>query len=141
MVLSEHDRKQVQQMLGGMGDPVRLVSFTQSLNCDSCAPAKQILDALVPLGEKLSLDERNFILEKDATSRFGVDRVPAIALVAGDRDTGIRFYGAPAGYEFSALIDAIVAASTGQSGLSDASREKLAGVAAPVRIKVFVTPT
>jgi len=128
-------------MLGGMGNPVRLLFFTQSLNCDSCLPARQILEALVPLGDKLSLDERNLVLDKDAASQFAVDRVPAIAVVAGDRDTGIRFYGAPAGYEFSALIDAIVAASAGQSGLSDASRAKLAGVTAPVRIKVFVTPT
>lgn len=128
-------------MLGGMGNPVRLLFFTQSLNCDSCLPARQILDALVPLGDKLSLDERNLVLDKDAASQFAVDRVPAIAVVAGDRDTGIRFYGAPAGYEFSALIDAIVAASAGQSGLSDASRAKLAGVTTPVRIKVFVTPT
>lgn len=128
-------------MLGGMGDPVRLVFFTQSLNCDSCLPARRILEALVPLGEKLSLDERNVILDTSAASQFAVDRVPAIALVAGDRDTGIRFYGAPAGYEFSALVDAILAASAGQSGLSDASRATLAGVTAPVRIKVFVTPT
>jgi alkyl hydroperoxide reductase subunit AhpF len=70
-----------------------------------------------------------------------VDRVPAIAVVARERDTGIRFYGAPAGYEFSALLDAIVSASKGQAGLSDASRQELASIAAPVRIKVFVTPT
>jgi alkyl hydroperoxide reductase subunit AhpF len=61
--------------------------------------------------------------------------------MAGERDTGIRFYGAPAGYEFSALIDAVVAASLGRSGLSDASRSQLASVTSPVRIKVFVTPT
>ena len=141
MVLSEHDRKRVQQMLGGMVDPIRLVFFTQSLSCDSCLPARQILDALVPLGNKLTLEERNPILDTDAASQFAVDRVPAIAVVAGERDTGIRFYGAPAGYEFGALIDAVVAASTGQSGLSDASRTQLASVASPVRIKVFVTPT
>lgn len=141
MVLSAHDRKRVQQMLGGMAQPVRLVFFTQSLNCDSCLPARQILDALVPLSEKLALDERNFVLDKDAATQFGVDRVPAITVVAGERDTGIRFYGAPAGYEFSALIDAVVAASVGQSGLSDASRTQLASVTSPVRIKVFVSPT
>ncbi len=141
MVLSEPDRKAVQQMLGGMVDPVRLVFFTQSLNCDSCFPARQILDALVPLADKLTLDERNFVLDKGATSQFTVDRVPAIAIVAAERDTGIRFYGAPAGYEFGALIDAVAASSIGQSGLSDASRTQIASVTSPVRIKVFVTPT
>jgi alkyl hydroperoxide reductase subunit AhpF len=141
MMLSEPDRRRVQQMLGGMVDPIRLVFFTQSLNCESCRPTRQILDEIAPLSDKLSIDERNFILDKEGAALFEVDRVPAIAVVARDRDTGIRFYGAPAGYEFSALIDAIVAASTGQSGLSEASRTEMASVAAPVRIKVFVTPT
>jgi alkyl hydroperoxide reductase subunit AhpF len=141
MMLSEPDRKRVQQMLGGMVDPVRLVFFTQSLNCESCAPTRQILDEIASLADKLSLDERNFVLDKEGAALFDVDRVPAIAVVARERDTGIRFYGAPAGYEFSALLDAIVSASKGQAGLSDASRQELAAIAAPVRIKVFVTPT
>ncbi len=129
-------------MLGAMAGPVRLVFFTQSLSCDSCRPTRQILDELTPLTDKLSIDERNFILDKDGAATFGVDRVPAIALVAGDsRDTGIRFYGAPAGYEFSALIDAVVAASNGRPQLADETRAQLAAVTSPVRIQVFVTPT
>ncbi len=141
MMLQEQDRKRVQQMLGPMVDPVRLVFFSQSLNCDSCTPTHQILDEIAALNGKLSVDERNFILDKDAAASFEVDRVPAIAIVAAGQDTGIRFFGAPAGYEFSALIDAIVAASTGESGLSESSRKQLASVNAPVRVKVFVTPT
>lgn len=141
MVLSENDRKQVRQMLAGMSAPVRLLFFTQSLNCDTCGQAGQILIELAALSDKVSVDERNFILDKEEVATFGVERVPAIAVLSGDRDTGIRFYGAPAGYEFSALIDAVVAASTGQSRLSEASRTQLATVASPVRIQVFVTPT
>jgi alkyl hydroperoxide reductase subunit AhpF len=141
MLLSEHARKRVQQMLGGMTGPVRLLFFTQSLSCDSCSQTRQILDELTPLSDKLTIEERNFVLDKQGVAEFGIERVPALAVLAGDRDTGVRFYGAPAGYEFSALIDAIVAASTGQSGLSEASRTRLAEVAAPVRIQVFVTPT
>jgi len=140
-MLSDSDRIRVKQMLGAMVNPVRLVFFTQSLSCDTCVPTRQILDELVTHSDKLSIDERNFILDRDAAGTFGVDRVPAVAVVAGERDTGIRFLGVPAGYEFSTLIDAIVAASTGQSGLSEASRARLAEVALPVRIQVFVTPT
>lgn len=141
MILSESDRTRVKQMLGAMVSPVRLVFFTQSLSCDTCLPARQILDELVGQTDKLSIDERNFILDKDAAAGFGIDRVPAIAVMAGERDTGIRFLGVPAGYEFSALIDALVAASTGQSGLSATSRAKLREIPSPVRIQVFVTPT
>ncbi len=128
-------------MLEGMVDPVRLVFFTQSLSCETCQPTRQILDELAGLDDRISVDEQNFILDKDAISKYGVDRVPAIALVAAGRDTGIRFYGVPAGYEFSALVDAIAAASKGQPGLSDASHAQLSAVGSPVHIQVFVTPT
>ncbi len=141
MLLSENDRKRVKQMLGAMVNPVRLMFFTQSLSCDTCLPARQILDELAAQTDKLSVDERNLVLDKDAAAGFGVDRVPAIAIVAGDRDARIRFVGLPSGYEFSALIDAVLAASTGQAGLSEPSRARLREVASPVRIQVFVTPT
>ncbi len=142
MFLSDRDRKQVQQMLGGMAGPVRLVLFTQSLSCESCRPTRQILDELTALTDKLSVDERNFILDQDGAATFGIDRVPAIAVVADESgDTRIRFYGAPAGYEFSALIDAVVAASNGRPKLAEESRAQLASLMSPVHIKVFVTPT
>ncbi len=142
MLLSDRDRAQVRQMLAAMAGPVRLVFFTQSLSCESCAPTRQILDELTVLGDKLSIDERNLILDKDGAAAYGVDRVPAIVLVAGEnRDTGIRFYGAPSGYEFSALIDAVVAASNGRPPLAEETRAQLAALTAPVHIQVFVTPT
>jgi alkyl hydroperoxide reductase subunit AhpF len=141
MILSERDRIRVQQMLGAMAGPVRLLFFTQTLNCDTCVQTRQILDELVPLGDKLSFEERNFILDKEGVEAYGVERVPAIVVLAGDRDTGIRFYGAPTGYEFSSLLDVAIAASTGQSSLSETSRAQLAAVTSPVRIQVFVTPT
>jgi alkyl hydroperoxide reductase subunit AhpF len=66
--------------------------------------------------------------------------VPAIA-VLGARDYGIRFLGIPSGYEFMSLLDAILVASKGESGLSEASRAMLAGLESPVTLQVFVTPT
>ncbi len=141
MILSENDRKRVQGMLGGMAGPVRLLFFTQTLSCDTCLQARQILDALAPLSDRLSVEERNPILDREAATAFGIDRVPAVVVLAGERDTGIRFFGAPAGFEFSALIDAIVAASTGQSGLTEVSRTQLGTINSPVRVQVFVTPT
>jgi len=69
-----------------------------------------------------------------------VDKVPATVIRNG-KDYGIRFYGLPAGYEFSTLLDAILAVSMGDSGLLPASREKLAKLAQPLHLEVFVTPT
>jgi hypothetical protein len=64
-----------------------------------------------------------------------------VVVVEGARDYGIRFLGMPGGYEFSNLIDSIIAVSTGEAGLSDETKTTLAGLTEDVTIKVFTTPT
>jgi hypothetical protein len=54
----------------------------------------------------------------------------------------MRFLGAPAGYEFMSLIEAVILAGTSDSRLTPDSRELIsAHVTGPVDIQVFVTPT
>lgn len=139
-LLSDSDRRRVQQSLSGMVNPVRLLFFTQTLNCDTCLATKQILDELAPLNEKLTVVEHNALLDRDAAAAAGVTSVPAV-VVASDQAARITFYGAPSGYEFMSLIDAILIASTGDSGLKEESRALLKAVDTPVRMQVFVTPT
>jgi len=71
---------------------------------------------------------------------YGVQLVPAV-IVEGEKDHGIRFFGTPDGYEFSSLVEDILAIGTGTTPLSQASREKLAGLTQPLHIQVLVTPS
>ena len=68
----------------------------------------------------------------------GIRRTPAI-VVRGEDDAGIRFYGVPGGHELGSLVSAIRAVGAGDSGLSQASRQALAGLSAPVDVEVLVT--
>ena len=138
--LPDGDRKKVQAVLSGMKAPVRLVFFTQTIGCETCPPTRQMLRELVSLSDQLTLEELNLVLDVEQVREYGVDRVPAIAVV-GAEDTGIRFIGMPAGYELVSLIDAIQLVSSGESGLSEESRALVAAVDAPLAIQVFVTPT
>jgi alkyl hydroperoxide reductase subunit AhpF len=138
-LLSDGDRRKVSEMLAAMRGPVRLVFFTQTINCETCLPARQILDEIAPLSDNLTVEEHNLALEPEVAAAHGVDRVPAV-VVAKDGAARIRFLGVPAGYEFMSLLDAIVLVSTGESGLSEASRALAAGVERPGVIRVFVTP-
>ena len=95
---------------------------------------------LAPLSDKLSLQVFNFLLDKEKVAQYAIDKVPA-TVIQNSKDYGIRFYGLPAGYEFSTVLDAILAVSKGDSGLLPASREKLAQLAQPLHLEVFVTPT
>jgi alkyl hydroperoxide reductase subunit AhpF len=139
-LLSEPDRQQLREMFAELTNPVRLLFFTQTLGCETCLPTREILDEIASLSDKIAIDEHNLILDRDSAAEFGIDRAPAI-VVSTERGTGIRFYGAPAGYEFLSLIEAIQIASRGDSGLSEESRALVATVAQPMSIQVFVTPT
>jgi alkyl hydroperoxide reductase subunit AhpF len=139
-ILSPSDAARVREMLADLPGPVRLVFFTQTLSCETCEPTKQILGELAELSGLITVEEHNLLLEGDLAATYGIDRVPAIAVV-GAQDHGIRFLGIPSGYEFMSLLDAIQIVSAGDSGLNEASRAMLAGVESPLALQVFVTPT
>jgi len=145
-LISPSDQQRLSEAFADMPRRVRLLFFTQTLGCDTCLQAKQILSELPPLSEKISIDEVNFILEPDKAKQYGIDRVPAIALVgqneAGeDRDSKIRFLGTPAGYEFMSLVQAVLLVGGRPSMLSEESLKRVAAVTVPTTMHVFTTPT
>ena len=142
-LLSEQDRQTVRGHLAVIDEPVRLLFFTQTFGApDTVMIAKQVLDEIVGLCDHLTLEEVNFVLEQDRARQYGVEQIPTIVLLKGDQDTRIRFLGAPAGYEFMSLIEAVILAGTNDSGLTPDSRALVAEhVTAPLDIQVFVTPT
>jgi alkyl hydroperoxide reductase subunit AhpF len=139
-ILQDSDAVEIRDRLKPLVNPVKLVHFTQELNLEYGRENVELLTELAALSDKLQLEIYNFLLDKEKVAEYAVDKVPATA-ICNARDYGVRFYGLPAGYEFASLLDAILAVSSGDSGLSPGTREKLAGVTQPVRLEVFVTPT
>jgi glutaredoxin-like protein len=142
-LLSDRDRQTVQGHLAVLTHKVTLLFFTQTFGApETVLIAKQVLDEVAGLSELVSIEEVNFVLDKDKNEQYGIDRVPAVVLLKDGQDTRMRFLGAPAGYEFMSLVDAILLAGTDDSGLSADSKTLIAShVTEPMDIKVFVTPT
>ena len=145
-LLAPADQEKLRETFTEMTSPVRLLFFTQTLDCETCLQTRQILDELPLLSDKITIEEVNFILDKEKTVRYGIDRVPGIAVVGVDasgaeRDSRIRFLGAPAGYEFISLVQAVLLVGGRPSSLTAEQRQRLAGVATPVTMQVFTTPT
>ncbi len=139
-LIGDTDVAEIRARLEGMVNPVKLVHFTQELNLEYGRETRQLLGELAELSDKLSLETYNFLLDKEKVAEYAVDKVPATAIRNG-KDFGIRFFGLPAGYEFSTLLDAILAVSKGESGLQPETREKLTQLTQPLHLEVFVTPT
>lgn len=126
-------------------NPVKLVMFTQSIECQFCAETRQIVEEIAGLSDDVTAEIFNFVTDKAVAELYNIDKIPAIAVVrvedGEDRDYGIRFYGIPSGYEFTSVVEDIFDVSKGESGLQPRSKEAVAGLTEPVHFQVFVTPT
>ncbi len=149
-LISEKDRdflkKKFEQELI---EDVKFVFFTQregaiimpSGECPYCKTTHELLDEIVTLSPKLSLEVHDFLEEESLAKELGIDKIPALIIQRPDKDYGIRFFGIPSGYEFSSVLEDIIDVSRGETSLSQATKDKLAQIDKNVHIQVFVTPT
>jgi alkyl hydroperoxide reductase subunit AhpF len=140
-LLSPADQDKLREAFSEMTRPVRLLFFTQALGCETCLTTRQILDELPPLSDRIVIEEINVVIDGDRARQYGIDRAPAIVLTCGDKDSRIRFLGAPSGYAFISLVQAVMLVGGRPSILSAASLARLAAVDKPVTMQVFTTPT
>jgi glutaredoxin-like protein len=139
-LLNNEVAEQVRQELADLAGSVRLVVFTQTFECDYCAETRQLVEEIAELSDQLMVEVYNFVTDKEKAEELGIDKIPAIAVV-GAEDYGVRFYGIPAGYEFTSLIHSIRAVAAGETELSAEGLQALSELSDPVHIQVFVTPT
>lgn len=140
--ITGEDAKQVQEILTKLPKKVKLLYFTQELECQFCRETRQLMEELKELGQnKIDLEIYNFITDKDQVDQFKIDKIPAIAITANDKDYGIRYYGIPSGYEFSSLMEDIQEVSKGEPSLSEETKKQLEKITQPLHLQVFVTPT
>jgi glutaredoxin-like protein len=123
-----------------MNDPVKIVMFTQELECRFCSDTRKIAQELAALSDRISVEVYDFVSDAAKAKEYGIDKIPALAII-GKKDYGVRIYGLPYGYELQTLIEAVVNVSKGKTDLSDKTKAILAEVKSPVHIKVFVTLT
>ncbi len=145
-LLSDGVRDQVRQMFKDLIHPVVMILFSSgSENCDYCEQAHQLLSEVVSLSDLLSLEVYDLVDGADQAKIYQVDKAPGIVIAGKDGaeviDFGVRFYGIPAGSEFTALIHDILLVSKRDSGLSQPTREFLRQLTQPLNLRVFVTPT
>jgi len=140
-LLSEPQKKQLQAQLSqNLLNPVTLNVFTQEYECDYCKENRELAQELSTLTDKIKLEIFDFMKDKEKVAQLGVDKVPATAIL-GRRMSHVKFYGVPAGYEFSTLVRDIIQVSREETELSPETRKALVGVKTPVHVQVFVTPT
>ena len=141
-LLSDADRTTLVQHLAPIGKQVDLLLFTQTFGgTESGLVAKQVLDEVASLHDKIAVVEKNFVLDTEDRAKYKVDKSPAIVVLSDGADTRMRLYGAPTGYEFVSLVEAVLLAGTGLPELEPETVTALAAVTEPLHLQVFTTPT
>jgi glutaredoxin-like protein len=138
--IRDSDKPFIKEKLRGMRSEITLTCFTQEIECDFCRETRGLLEELSAVEERIKLQVFDFKNDLAEVQKYRVDKIPA-TVVANGNDYGVRFYGIPAGYEFSSLLEAILMVSQGESNLLPESRELLKEIKTAVRLQVFVTPT
>ena len=140
-ILQPRDEEAVRKEFQRITGPVKLVVFSQELVAqDLCRQNEQLIKEVAALSDRISVEVLNPVVDRERAAAYGIEDVPA-TVVEGARDYGVRFLGIPAGYEFSNLIDSIIAVSSGEASLMAETKSSLATLAGDVEIKVFSTPT
>jgi alkyl hydroperoxide reductase subunit AhpF len=140
-ILTERDRTAVKAELAKLGGPVKLVVFTATLGAtETTVETERLVREVAECSDQVTVEILNLHIDRERAEGYGIDRVPAI-VVEGARDYGIRFFGIPMGYEFTNLIDSMIAVSSGKPSLSVETLERVAGLKEAVHIQVFATPT
>jgi alkyl hydroperoxide reductase subunit AhpF len=135
-MISEKDAGTIRDLFEkNLVEPVQIEYHTQADagedgDCQTCKQTGELLADVAALSPNVHLHVH------ENTSEV----VPSFELKGKNRGR-VRYLGIPAGYEFTSLIEDIIDVSRGETKLSAATREALAGLKHPVHIQVFFTPT
>jgi len=121
-------------------DPVKIVMFTQEIECRYCSDTRNLVQDIATLDDKITTEIHDFVADAAKAKEYGIDKIPALAII-GKKDYGVRIYGIPYGYELQTLIEAVINVSKGTTDLSENTKSILKEVKSPVHIQVFVTLT
>jgi len=141
-LMDQDTQNQVRNLLTAVTSPVNLHLFTQEFECGYCKETRQIAEEVAELADLVTLHVHDFVEDSALAESLKVDKIPAIAVMgADDLDYGIRFYGIPSGYEFTSLLEAIIAVGTSTNDLDESTLAFLDKLTTPLHLQVFVTPT
>jgi glutaredoxin-like protein len=138
--LKDKDKEKVKEIFKDIGHEVTVIMFTQEHECAHCEMTRTMLEEVSGLSDKVSLEVHDFVADKDLAERYGVDKIPATVLI-GEKDYGIRFFGVPAGYEFTVLVEEIRSVGKRNPEVSKEAMAELEKIDKPVHLQVLISPT
>jgi len=122
--------------------PVTLLYYTPDVPSAATRAERQMLEEIAAAHAGAGVTLRVLADRWDAAreATVGIARTPAIVPI-GARDYGIRYYGAPEGYEQETFEAVLRAVDSGESDLSASTKARLRGLTTPLHLEVLHAPT
>ncbi|NHK29745.1 MAG: glutaredoxin [Asgard group archaeon] len=137
-LIDESVKQLVMQRFSDMKGPVTIRVFSIKDHCLFCNEMLSLVKSVAELSDKINIEICDCSEDDPKAKKYGITRHPALS-IDGDKDYGIRFFGVPAGKEFTTLIESIMLVSNRETALSPQVKEMLNQLDKKVNLKVFVT--
>jgi len=150
-IIGDEDTAQLKDIFAQqLTSDVTLVHYTQResriivpgvVPCATCKANLELLQELVALSDHLYLEVFDFVAQAEVAAEHGIEKIPATVVRGTDGGERARFFGVPAGYEFTTLLEDILEVGGAGSQITPETAEAIKGLEGDVHIQVFVTPT
>lgn len=139
-MIRSSDAEKIREVFGELTQDVTLAVISSKNGGEYEQPTADLMAELGELSDRVIVEQHDLIEAAEIAASLGIDHTPAIAISSG-ADTGVRFYGMPAGGEFGVLVEAILdAGSERPSQLTTDTLKALEMIEKPIHMKVFFTP-
>ena len=139
-MFTDQVRNQLKGVLREMKDKVKIHFFSQEFECNACKSTHEFLDEFAELSDHLELIIYEFKKDEEKAGKYNVDKIPAIVLTReNEKNTGVRYFGPPGGYEINSFLKGILAVSGEKEQLPEAVLSQIVNIRDKIHIQVFVT--
>ncbi len=139
-LFNDEIKKQLSAIVSQLENGVTIVFFTQEIECPACSDTHSFVQEIAGLSDRLTLRIYDLVKDSETAARYGIDKVPAIALLDNaDNDYGIRFYGMPGGYEINSFLGALLEISGKKQPLAAPVAGRIAAIKKDIHMQVFVS--
>lgn len=137
---SKNERQMIREALSGLANSATLRYYAPDVESWYSRAERALLEEIASASDRIDLRVHAGRWDGAREAEVGIRRTPAIALI-GEKDYGIRYYGAPDGYELETFLEIIRAVADRRSGLSEQSRALLRELREPIHLEVLASPT
>jgi glutaredoxin-like protein len=139
-VLKSSEYAYVEKVFEFIEKEIKITLFAQVPESQASRETREILEELSSFSDKISLRVLDFENQKDVASTYGVDKLPG-TVIEGEKDYGIRYFGAPSGYLVSSVIEDIIQISKVVPELKSETKKIISELKAPLNLQVFTSAT